>query len=292
MNPVSADSPHVAPHKVEGQPTRARSLAMFFLLTYVVTWMSWAAWVFSGGASAGHLPGLRNLVFLLGVFAPSFVAVWLTARNEGRAGVRSLLGRMLQWRVGLRWYAFAITYLIGLKLAAALIHRLITGEWPRFGTVPWYFMVVGIVISTPVQAGEEVGWRGYALPRLAARFGLARASVLLGIIWAAWHLPLFYISGTDTTGQSFPLYLLGATALSVAIAWLYTRTNGSLLLTMLMHAAVNNTNIVSSFDQNATNPFALSTSLVAWIFTGLLWACAAYFLVRMHRAPLKLSREG
>ncbi len=141
-----------------------------------------------------------------------------------------------------------------------------------------------------MQAGEEVGWRGYALPRLAARFGLARASVLLGIIWAAWHLPLFYISGTDTTGQSFPLYLLGVTALSVAIAWLYARTNGSLLLTMLMHAAVNNTNIVSSFDQNATNPFALSTSLVAWIFTGLLWACAAYFLVQMHRAPLKLSR--
>jgi len=173
-----------------------------------------------------------------------------------------------------------------------LIHRVATGEWPRFGHEPLYFMLAATIGSTILfgQAGEEIGWRGYALPRLAGRFGLASASVVLGIIWAAWHLPLFFLPGTDTTGQSFPLYLLAVTALSVAIAWLYARTNGSLLLTMLMHAAVNNTkNIVPSVDQNATNPFALSTSLVAWLTTGLLWVCAGYFLVRMRRAELKLS---
>jgi membrane protease YdiL (CAAX protease family) len=106
------------------------------------------------------------------------------------------------------------------------------------------------------QAGEEIGWRGYALPRLAAPFGLARASIMLGMIWACWHLPLFFLPQADTYGQSFPVYLLQVTALSVAIAWLYWRTNGSPLLTMLMHAAINNTkDIVPSLAMTGTNPF-------------------------------------
>ena len=227
------------------------------------------------------------LLFYLGVFAPGFVAVWLTFRQEGRTGVSALLGRLFQWRVGLRWYAFALTYMAAIKLAAALIHRLATGEWPRFGDEPLYLMLAATIGSTVIlgQAGEEVGWRGYALPRLARRFGLAGASIVLGIIWASWHLPLFLIPGIETTGQSFPFYLLAVIALSVAIAWLYAHTNGSLLLTMLMHAAINNTkDIVPSGAQAPGNPFALSGSPVGWLTLGLLWVCAGYFLVRLHKA--------
>jgi len=106
------------------------------------------------------------------------------------------------------------------------------------------------VLSTPVQAGEEVGWRGYALPRLAERLGLPWASVALGVIWACWHLRLFFLfDGADTFGQSFPVYLLSVTALSVAMAWLYWRTGASLLATMLLHAAVNNTKARRSDDR-------------------------------------------
>ncbi|MBI3981485.1 MAG: CPBP family intramembrane metalloprotease [Gemmatimonadetes bacterium] len=121
---------------------------------------------------------------------------------------------MLQWQVRGRWYVFAVGYMAALKLAVALLHRVALGNWPRFGQEAWYVIAVAIVFSTPVQAGEEIGWRGYALPRVAARFGLARASVLLGVIWAVWHLPLFFISGTDTFGQSFPVYLLQVTSVS------------------------------------------------------------------------------
>lgn len=226
------------------------------------------------------------LIFYIGVFAPLLVAVLLTARDEGDAGVRALLRRLVQWDVGLRWYAFALTFTIAIKLAVALIHRLVTGEWPTFGSEPLYIMLAATIGSTLIfgQAGEEVGWRGYALPRLATRFGLAGASVVLGIIWATWHLPLFFIAGTDTSGQSFPLYLLQVTAISVAIAWLYANTSGSLLLTMLMHSAVNNTkDIVPSAEQSATSPYALSTSPVGWLTAALLWVCAGYFLVRMQR---------
>jgi membrane protease YdiL (CAAX protease family) len=264
-------------------------LLTFFALTFVATWISWLiAWCLSDRVSAGFpAAGLPLVIFDFGVFAPAFVAVGLTARHEGEAGVRALLHRLVQVRARAGWYAFAIAYMAAIKLAAALIHRVATGAWPRFGSEPFYLMVAATIGSMLVfgQSGEETGWRGYALPRLASRVGLGGASVALGIIWALWHLPLFFIAGTDTAGQSFPLYLLQVTALSVAIAWLYANTNGSLFLTMLMHSAINNTkDIVPSFAQPGTSPFALGYSPIGWITAGLLWVGAGGFLVLMHRA--------
>jgi len=250
-------------------------VAKFFVLTFVLSWAFFVPAVMTG----------HPVLFLPGVFAPAIVALALTAHSDGLEGVQKLLGRMWQWRAGWRWYAFALFYILAIKLTAAGIHRVITGAWPRFGTTPWFIMIVAIVLSTPVQSGEEIGWRGYALPRLAERLGWPAASLLLGVIWALWHLPQFFLDGADTRGQSFPLFFVQVTAMSVAVAWLYLRTNGSLLLTMLMHAAVNNTkDIVPSQVIGATNAFALSTSLVAWITVALLWICAGYFLIRMGQA--------
>jgi membrane protease YdiL (CAAX protease family) len=257
------------------------SLIKFFALTYAVMWTCFIT------VAAAGIPArapLGALLVLLGAFAPSLVALWLTARSEGDTGVRALLGRTLQWRVAARWYLFAAGYTAAIKLAAALVHRAAIGAWPRFGSEPWYLIPAAIVVSTPFQAGEEIGWRGYALPRLAARFGLARASILLGIIWGCWHLPQFFIPEADTYGQSFFVYVLQVTALSVAMAWLYAHTNESLLLVMLMHAAVNNSkDVVPSAVPGGTNTFGLSSSLVAWVTVALLWIGAAFFLARMPR---------
>ncbi len=270
------------------------SLLKFFSLTYALTWACFFSVAALSGSTASAVParvGIRWLLLFIGIFAPSFVALGLTARAEGRAGALALLRRLLQWRVGARWYVFAAGYIAAIKLVVALVHRVAIGAWPRFGSEAWYVIPMAIAFSTPFQAGEEIGWRGYALPRLAARLGLARASVLLGIIWACWHLPQFFIPEADTYGQSFFVFVLQVTALSVAIAWLYAHTNGSLLLTMLMHAAVNNSkDIVPSAVPGATNTFGLSSSVVAWLTVALLWVCAAYFLVRMSK--LELPRTG
>ena len=272
-----------------------RSLPKFFLVTFSATWICWAAsFAISQGIVATHstLGILASAVFLLGVFAPALVAVALTDRAEGRAATRSLLSRILKWDVGWRWYLFALVYMAVVKLSVAAVHRIVTGAWPRFGQTPWYLMVGAIAVSTWAQAGEEVGWRGYALPRLSEHLGLGPASTILGIIWATWHLPLFFFPGSDTLGQSFPLYLLEVTAVSVALAWLYWRTGGSLLLVMLLHAAINNTkDIVPSADLYATNPWGLSHSLVGWLTVALLWIAAAYFLFRMRKIKI-LQRDS
>lgn len=174
------------------------------------------------------------------------------------------------------------------KLTVAGVHRLTMGEWPRFGETSWGLMLAATLFSTVSggQAGEEIGWRGYALEGLAARFGFATSSVMLGVIWALWHLPLFFIPDTTTTGQSFPLYVLQVSALSVAMTWLYAGTNGSLLLTMLMHAAVNNfKDIVPSFLAGADNPATFNASLVAWLTVTIMWIFAAWPLLRLTRGP-------
>jgi membrane protease YdiL (CAAX protease family) len=172
--------------------------------------------------------------------------------------------------------------------AAAVVKRLGLGPLPAWAAICLYLLfagTTGMASQCATALGEEIGWRGFALPRLAEHLGWGGASILLGVIWACWHLPLFLLSGFDTTGQSFLLYLLQVTAVSVALAWLYARTGGSLLLTMLMHAATNNTkDIVPSAVPGATNPFALSTSLVAWLTVALLWIGALIFLRTMPSA--------
>jgi membrane protease YdiL (CAAX protease family) len=270
-----------------------RSVLKFFALTYIVSWILWiasAAILRVATPQPSGFLAISGFLYLLGVFAPSLVALALTDREDGRAGMLELFSRTVKWEVGARWYVFAIGYMAAIKLATAVLLRIATGAWPAFGQEPVYITAIALVFSTPVQAGEEIGWRGYALPRLSARLGLSSASIVLGVIWACWHLPFFLISGTETTGQSFPLYLLSVTALSVAMAWLYWRANGSLLLTMLMHAAINNTmNIVPSAVSDATSAFSLSSSQVAWLSVALLWICAAYFLVRMRGVKLLLG---
>ncbi|MCC7180275.1 MAG: CPBP family intramembrane metalloprotease [Acidobacteria bacterium] len=258
-----------------------RSLT-FLLLTFAVTW---SIWLLPGVLPSGRtgIFALGGPVFLLGVFAPGLVALALTARVDGIDGVARLLARIGRWRVAWPLYVFALGYMTVTKLAAAGIVRLATGAWPAFGQTPWPLLLAAAVATAWAQAGEEVGWRGYALPRLARRIGLGPAGILLGLVWALWHLPLFFIPGTGSDGQSFPLYLLHVMALSVAMAWLYWRAAGSLLLVMLMHAAVNNTTgIVPAAVPGADNSLSLDGSLVGWITVAVSWLVAVPCLFAMR----------
>lgn len=261
------------------------ALLGFCVLTFGVTWAAWLAVALA--APASPVLAFGGPVFLAGVFAPGIVALALTAFGEGSAALVGLLARIGQWNASSRLYAMAIGYMAATKLLAAAIHRVVLGEWPTFGDTPLALMAAGVLVSTLSQAGEELGWRGYALPRLATHLGLGGASLLLGVIWALWHLPLFIMPGTDTTGQSFPMYLLHVTALSVAMSWLYWRTDGSLLLVMLMHSAVNNTSgVVPMAVPGATNPLSFHASFVAWATVGVAWIVAVVLLYQMRGAEI------
>jgi membrane protease YdiL (CAAX protease family) len=261
------------------------SLPPFFLLTFVLTWTAWMAaralvplaptWPVAG-------PVARVLLFL-GTIAPAAGALILTARISGRTGVQRLLRTITRWHVNAGWYVFGLTFMAATKLAAALIQRLVQGRWPELGDTPVLLMLAAIPLSTFVQAGEELGWRGFALPRLARRIGLPLASIVLGVIWAGWHLPLFFIPGTGMDGQGFPVYLAHVTALSVIMAWMYWRTGGSLFAVMFFHASVNNTSgVVRATLPGAAMTWTLHGSFVAWTAVAITWAFALPLLVKMR----------
>lgn len=257
--------------------------ATFFVLTFAFSWPFFFA--------APRLGFAASAALLLGTFGPSIVALWLTWRDEGSEGVSILVERIFRYRVGWRWYVFAVAFFPVLKLAVALAYRVIEGSWPRFGDESLALIAVAIVLSTPVQSGEEIGWRGYALPRLAARMGYGPAAVLLGAIWGLWHLPLFFIPGEDY-GQPVVIFALGTTALSVMLAWVYANTNGSLLLTMLMHSAVNQTvGIVPDTRSQPGNIFSLRAPLTFYLTVAFLWIAAVYLLVRFRSAPAAALRK-
>lgn len=236
--------------------TTRPSLSAFFTLAFALSWLIWlpAALVSYGWISWPLDP---NLSGLLGAFGPSLAALILTLRHEGMAGVRSLLKRLLRWRVGLPWYAFVLLWPAALSLARSGIAVLLGSTPPDFSQPPFVQFVElppEVAASTPFLAflpfiflqqtllgssmGEELGWRGYALPRLQGQMDSFRASVLLGLLWGLWHLPLWLTQGhpQQNTFLLWPLLTLVAT--SVLFTWVYNHSRGSLLLMLLFHSAI------------------------------------------------------
>lgn len=258
----------------------------YFALTFAVSWACWLAGAAMPrtGDGAGDMAAGAVVLLYLGTFAPALVALAAAALAGGSGALGRLLQGLVRAEVPARWYLFALAYFPSLKLAAFVVHRVTHGEWPPFGSLPWYLVFGAIAMSTPVQAGEEIGWRSYALPRLAARLGFGWAGIVVGVVWAVWHLPLFFVPGVDNHGESFTGFVVAVTAISVAMAWLYVQTGGSVLLVMLMHSTINQTGFVlPSSSPKVADPLAMHLSLVGWLTLVFLWAGAAYFLVRLRR---------
>jgi membrane protease YdiL (CAAX protease family) len=180
---------------------------------------------------------------------PILPALLMTAIINGRAGVGRLLRRCVQWRVAPRWYLFVLVGFPALILLSVLVlPGAIAGVREPVPLLALSYLPAFIIIflvGGPLV--EEPGWRGFALPRLEQRLGALRGTLLLGALWGLWHLPLFLFmpgyngAGTGFFGVSlaFVAFVLGSVALAVIFTWVFHRTGGSLLLTMLLHASEN-----------------------------------------------------
>jgi membrane protease YdiL (CAAX protease family) len=258
---------------------------LFVLLVYGLAWPAFGAAMLI--SAPGSPPtASATLLGLVGTFAPAAAAIVLTGVEGGAPAIQRLIARIFQFRASWRWYVFALGFLPAARLTAALLHKLISGAWPPFGGVSALDLIASILISMPFQAGEELGWRGWLLPRLGERIGYAPASLVVGLVWGPWHLPLFFAAVSTNQGQPILLFLIASLALSVAMAWLYVNVRGALFLTMLMHASVNNTTqIVPTRTSGPVGLFSLHWSLVMWLFAAVLVASAAYFLWRLRLYP-------
>lgn len=223
---------------------RRHSLSVGVVLMFALTWPLDLA---VAGEARGWLPfDFPNGLELLVGYGFVMAALLITALTLGRAGVAALMRRFLIWRVGPSWYGGVLFGPFAVDLAAVWLYAALRGSAPGVGPVMAHRLfgpsanlalyVLPFILFDALTNGEEIGWRGYVLPRLQARHGAFFASLIIGVIWAVWHVPKFLAPGNAVP---FGPYLLDTIAKAILFTWVYNNTRGSLLLATLFHAAIN-----------------------------------------------------
>lgn len=210
-------------------------LVLAFAFTYGLSFLAASDWLPSA---------LKSVCLIFYQFGPTVAALVAAHALGGWAEIKQLLRGILIWRVGIQWYLFVFLFPVAARLLAVGVNVLLGGEPPRFfssatvgfsGISPVLIILfLGIFIRPSLV--EEIGWRGFALPRMQERLGALGASLLLGLLWGLWHFhPVNFPFYKDWMLWFLLMTLLG----SVIYTWIYNHTGGSILLAALFHASTN-----------------------------------------------------
>lgn len=249
----------------------------FFLAVYAISWGAWIPMALLG-INASTQTGW--LVYLFGSFGPSLAGLLLTGILVGPAGAWQLLRRLWPGSLQIVWLVTALGMPFVIMGAALAVQVILGGPAPQLnqplslgGILLWTYLRTAV---TGGPLGEELGWRGFALPRMQARQSAVGASLLLGLVWGAWHAPIYFIPGTGqyemaVQGQflySFLFFLVWVLALSILLTWIYNNTRGNLLAVLLFHAGVNTAGFLPAI-LNAPGGAIMLSGLFTW-FAALL----------------------
>jgi membrane protease YdiL (CAAX protease family) len=246
-----------------------RRLRQFFIITFAFSWILWLPQVlkFNG------FPEWPDVVGLPGMFAPfgpAFAAFLLVWRNEGKGGLKELWLRGWRLKFDKKWLLPALLFGPVTALLTVLILKFVGGSFSwEYGISAGMILPVFLLIFFTNALPEEYGWRGFALDPLQKRTTALGASLVLGLIWAIWHLPLFFIDGTTQAAIPIYQYFLQTILLSFFYTWLYNNSGGSILIAAIFHAVSN----ISA----AVVPF-WTTDLGRWINFGILLFAAIVVL--------------
>lgn len=277
-------------------PFERREIVIFTALAYAFSWAWWGALIFSGAQTFSNLSQTNadeaqsaQMMIAIGDFGPLLAAL-IMRLFVSREGLRGSMG----WKRPFKWYlaSFLIPILF-FGLLAVFNHLMGLGRfaWTRtdmpFGAYLGIELLIGAIIISIFIVGEEYGWRGYLLPR-ALSLGEVRGTILVGLIWAFWHLPLLLV-GLNYPGQSplitIPLFTLIVIALSFPFTWFYKATAGSVVLASLFHAAINAYGDGLTAAEVVPNGNALITgSAGVIVFAFLLILIIAYYRVYQKEA--------
>jgi membrane protease YdiL (CAAX protease family) len=221
-----------------------------FVTKYPVLSMFVLSVIFAAAPYAAVATGLLPEGFSqLSALSASLAGIVLAAVEGRKGGVRELLGRFLIWRVGIQWWAFALLFAVIPAVAALYLFSLFGGppvDWRGLG--PLYSVVPMILMLTVFAGiGEEFGWRGFAMPRLQARYNALVSTIITGVLWGLWHIPLFLLEGTTQYEWRMDaglipavlMYTVFTIAWSIQYTWVFNNTKGSVLLAAVLHGAGN-----------------------------------------------------
>ncbi len=244
-------------------------LAVFFTLAFALPWFVWGtALAEQAGWIGWHIPS--PLAFWIGLPIASFGTAVLTG---GWPAVRDLLLRMVRVRVGVQWYAVALLATPVLAGLTALV-ALATGVPLAPEAASWLDLLGAFAFNAWMWLlTEETAWRGFALPRMLPRLGQVGANLVLGAVWAVWHLPLFFVDGSFQSQLPFAAFALSTIATSMLIGWVFRGARGSVLVAALFHASAD---VAIGFSGVMSSGAAL-----LWVFVALQVGAAAFATWRL-----------
>jgi len=214
-----------------------RSVWRFFAATFVLSWGVGALVVtFLDQVEAVLGPlGYTNPAFIVMVYAPGFVGLFMVWRHYGMAGLGLFLRRLTLWRMSAGWWLVLLVGMPAVFYAGAAV----TGNIADFPFDPWYAVLPALLPAFLIGPIEELGWRGVALPLLQQRFAPLYSALIVGVVSAVWHTPAFFMSGTKQEAWNFWPFFFGVVAISVILNPMFNAAAGSLLIAVLFHAQMN-----------------------------------------------------
>jgi uncharacterized protein len=284
-------------------PDDRRRLRAFVLIAFAWTWLLWLPALWRSAVSGQPLPTIDGglgvwqaltgvdlvlaVPFQLAVYGPAIAALVVLLRSDDRAALGSWARSLARVRVSWRWYAFVALAPVALAVATVALGTATGGGLPLWAAAPALSTVFLLFLTQTLTSGlEEPGWRGFALPLLQRNMTAERANWLLGLVWAAWHLPFLLYLYRDLPVWSLPLTLAGFTMSIVAMgfvhAWVYNST-GSVALNVLLHGWANVTNAVAVS--------LMPSPLVPLATAGVTWLFVAWLLRRYGGVTLRVEPE-
>jgi uncharacterized protein len=282
-------------------------LTSYFLIAYGFSWLVWVPLALSEDG-AGLFPfrspiGTSASVVVASFVGPFLSAFMMTGITEGREGIGRLLRRIVLWRVGLGWYLFTI---IGIPVILLLGVILLPGAMASFKGLdslalprPWLSMIVYVFFHGPL--GEEPGWRGFALPRLQRLHGPLVASLILGPLWALWHLPMFWVPAWSfpPTLPNIGLFVIASIPFTIIMTWVFNNTKGSVLMAILVHWTFDFTFVILNLlftapivtDYGSTVPVLVGLGMAALLVIDLTRGQLGYQHYRPEE-PICLQPQG
>jgi len=236
---------------------KQHSVLAFYILTFTISWLGYLPQV---AYSYGLFPFQSILFFIIGGLGPTIAAAIVMFVLHGKNGVRKLFTSLAEWQVSIIWYTIALFLH---AVVWFIVIGLPNGIFLDAKKIAPLFMLLPIFLANMfMNVWEEIGWRGFALPKLQLRYTALVSSLIVGAMWGLWHLPLLVMKDYPMSTYLVVPFFIGATAASVLYAWIYNNTKGSLLMVTIFHAAGNTTGFLLGEGLNSISGFLYYEAVV------------------------------